>query len=118
MESCSAHLAVEGDAVTAVVVAIEGLCAEAAAGIPDGDCLVRGSCAEVVAEGLPAHLIHRIHVAPVCRSNLILHCIICPSSVQTFKHHCIVDLHRRRYANSAPSIVAGWVLEGSIVCTC
>lgn len=67
VKACSAHLAVEGDAVAAVVVSVEGLCAEAAACIPDGHCLIRGSCAEVVAEGLPTHLIHRVHMAPAAQ---------------------------------------------------
>ena len=58
------HLAVESDTVAAIVMAIECLGAEPTARIPDGDRLVRGSCAKVVAEGLPAHLIHRVHMAP------------------------------------------------------
>lgn len=52
------YLAVERHTVDTVVVAIEGLSAEASPGIPDGDCLVRGGSAEAAAEGLPAHLIH------------------------------------------------------------
>lgn len=63
------YLAVESDAVAAVVVSIKGLTAEATACIPDGHCLVRGSCAEIVAEGLPTHLIHRVYMAPVCSSR-------------------------------------------------
>ena len=35
-----AYLTVEGHTVAAVVMAIEGLCAQTAAGVPDGDCLV------------------------------------------------------------------------------
>jgi len=52
------YLAVESHTVDTVVVAIEGLSAEASPGVPDGDCLVRGGSAEAAAEGLPAHLIH------------------------------------------------------------
>ena len=52
------YLAVESHTVDTVVVAVEGLSAEAGPGVPDGDCLVRGGGAEAAAEGLPAHLIH------------------------------------------------------------
>jgi len=60
----NAYLAVEGHTVTAVVVAVEGLRAEATAGVPDGDSLVRGGCAQAAAERLPAYLVHRVHMAP------------------------------------------------------
>lgn len=39
-QDLEARLTVEGHTVAAVVVAVEGLCAETAASIPDGDCLV------------------------------------------------------------------------------
>lgn len=52
------YLAVDSHTVDAVVVAVEGLGTEAAASVPHGDSLIRGSCAEAAAEGLPAHLIH------------------------------------------------------------
>ena len=52
------YLAVESHTVDTVVVAIEGLGAEASPGVPDGDSLVRGGSAEAAAERLPAHLVH------------------------------------------------------------
>ena len=58
------YLAVDGHTVDAVVVTVEGLGTKPTASIPHGDGLVRGSSAEAAAEGLPANLIHRIHMAP------------------------------------------------------
>ena len=73
LKDVGAHLTVEGHTVAAVVMAIEGLCAETAASIPDGDCLVGGGSAKAAAEGLPAHLIHRVHMPPAPQHTRNLH---------------------------------------------
>lgn len=39
-QGVKAYLTVKGHTVAAIVVAVEGLCAQSAASIPDGDCLV------------------------------------------------------------------------------
>lgn len=40
LQDLEAHLTVEGHTVAAVVMAIEGLCAQSTASVPDGDCLI------------------------------------------------------------------------------
>lgn len=40
VQGVKAYLTVEGHTVAAVVMAVEGLCAQPAASVPDGDCLV------------------------------------------------------------------------------